>query len=237
MAAHKSLTYDEYWRIHGVVRGDVESAIKSNHTYLTINDLSVSDRNAEEKLNEFPEFWLFNAYALQTTFFMALGRLFDSRKDSHSILKLVDATIANPQLFTKTALHARKRMFANIHGSDPDSFAPRVTAAWEPGAADLMALKTELEPHHLKFKVIYQPIRHTLFAHRSMESEADIFSRFQKTNIKEVEDILRFLHTLLCAIREMAWKGKRINLVDTSEHDKWVEGIKTKTADFIRRLP
>jgi hypothetical protein len=34
-----------------------------------------------------------NAYALQAAFFMAFGRIFDPRRDSFSVPKLVDATI------------------------------------------------------------------------------------------------------------------------------------------------
>jgi hypothetical protein len=92
--AHHALTEDEYWRIFHLIRGDVEAAIKSNHAYLTINNLVVAEREIYDKVNRFPDFWALNAYALQTTFFIAFGRIFDTRPDSVSIQRLVDATIA-----------------------------------------------------------------------------------------------------------------------------------------------
>jgi hypothetical protein len=85
-------------------------------------------------------------------------------------------------------------------------------------------------------KAIYQPIRH-FFAHRSMKSEAEIFAHFQKTNIQEAEEILRFLHTLLWAINQIALKGKRPDLTNFSDYDSWVKGLKCKTEEFIRQLP
>ena len=45
-----------------------------------------------------------NTFALQTTFFVALGRLFDKRRDSHSVDKLVELTIRNPPIFSKVCL-------------------------------------------------------------------------------------------------------------------------------------
>ncbi|MDQ6665269.1 MAG: hypothetical protein M3Z23_12845 [Acidobacteriota bacterium] len=236
----------EYWRIFHLIRGDVEAAIKSNHTYFTINNLVLTDRDVSNKLNRFPEFWQFNAYSLQTTFFIAFGRLFDTRSDAHSVLKLVDATIANPHLFSKAALRMRRREQSDIHDPDPEWLEPSlshegeaasVNAAWEPTTIDLATLKSALEPHRLKFKSIYRPIRHSFFAHRSMESDAEIFARFQKTNIKEAEEILRFLHTLLWAIWEMAWNGRRLDITDSSDYEGWVKDMNAKTEKLIRQLP
>ncbi|MCU1299892.1 MAG: hypothetical protein JWQ87_176 [Candidatus Sulfotelmatobacter sp.] len=221
-------TEDEYWRIYDLIRGDVEAAIKSNRVYFTVNNLVVEDRKIQDKINRAPEFWQLNAYALQTTFFIAFGRLFDVRCNAHSVLKLVDATIANPQLFSKSALRARKRKASNIHGADPEWLVIYLADAWQPATADLAPFKSALEPHYRKFKDIYQPIRHLFFAHRGMERDTEIFERFQKTNV---------LHTLLWAIWQMGWNAKRPDLTDFSDYDGWVKGLNAKTEKFIRQLP
>lgn len=73
------MSEEEYWRIYHLIRGEVEAAIKSNHAYLTINNLVVGDPDVYERINRFPAFWQLNAYALQTTFFIVFGRIFDNR--------------------------------------------------------------------------------------------------------------------------------------------------------------
>src|SRR5258708_3424404 len=97
------LTEDEYWRMFESVRGDVEGAIKSNYGYLKINDMAVADRKIYDKFQQDAHFWTLNAFALQTTFFIAFGRIFDKRGDSFSIHMLLEATVANPMFFSKAA--------------------------------------------------------------------------------------------------------------------------------------
>ncbi|MGO9096081.1 MAG: hypothetical protein ACLQGV_12730 [Bryobacteraceae bacterium] len=220
-----------------LVRGDVEAAVKSNHAYLTIHNLAVAERAIYDKINRFPEFWTLNSYALQTTFFIAFGRIFDSRHDSLSVQKLVDATIANPNLFSKAALRERKRRSLNLQGSDPDWLAEYVLVAWEPTEVDLRSLRDALAPHWDKFRSIYGPIRHKAFAHRSNEDEAAIAALFGRTLIGDVSEILRFLHTVLWAIWEMAWNARRPDLADFHDYEAYVRRVKAKIEEFIRRLP
>lgn len=232
-----ALTEDEYWRIFHLIRGDVEAAIKSNHAYLTINNLVMAEPEIYDKVNRFPDFWALNAYALQTTFFIAFGRIFDARHDSLSIQRLVDTTIAHPPLFSKAALRERKRKSANIRDADPTWLVEYVQNAWEPTSADLEPLKTALTPHYEKFKIIYRPIRHRAFAHRSTEDENAIGALFGRTLFGDVAEILRFLHTLLWAITEMAWNARRPNLTDFSDYEAYVRNVNAKTEQFIRQLP
>src|SRR2546425_369586 len=93
--ASQPLTEEGYWRMFDSVSGDVQAAIKNNYAYLTIHSLATADRKIYDKYQRAPHFWMLNAYALQTTFFIAFGRIFDKRSDSFSIQKLVEATIAN----------------------------------------------------------------------------------------------------------------------------------------------
>jgi hypothetical protein len=43
-------------------RGDVETAIKSNLTYLTVHRLAAENADIFDKYNRFAEFWMLNAY-------------------------------------------------------------------------------------------------------------------------------------------------------------------------------
>src|ERR1700730_13193862 len=113
-----SMTDDEYWQVFEAIRADVEAAIKSHHTHITIRKLG-AEPDINRRLNKFPGFWIVNSFALQTTMFTALGRIFDTRSDSHSVQKLIEATIENPSLFSKVALRGRKRLISRIQDDDP----------------------------------------------------------------------------------------------------------------------
>ena len=86
------------------MRGDVEVAIKTNHAYLKIHNFAVADRAIFDRYQRDAHFWMLNTLSLQTTFFISFGRIFDHRRDSFSIHKVVDATIANPSFLSKAAL-------------------------------------------------------------------------------------------------------------------------------------
>jgi hypothetical protein len=231
------LTEDEYWRMFDSVRGDVEAAIKSNYAYFTIHRLAAADRKILDKYQRAAHFWTLNTYALQTTFFIAFGRIFDERKDCFSIQKLVKATIANPALFSKTALRARRRKNDNMTKPDPAWLVDYVNQAWEPTTADLKPLLAALMPHQAKFKSIYQPIRHTYFAHRGMASQKAIETLFSRTLKADVVEILKFLHTVLWAIRDMAWNARKPDLNNFADYGAYVKGLNKQIEEFIRKLP
>lgn len=239
MTATAAMPEAEYWRIYHLIRGEVEAAIKSNHAYLTTNNVFFDDEQIREKMIQFPDFWALHRYSLETTFFIVSGRIFDNRTDSHSIQKLVDITIANPVLFSKEALWQRKRENNKIYGKDPDpDWLPEfLKHAWEPTVTDLEVFRTELAPHVDQFRIIYRPIRHRFYAHKSTESEAAISALFSKTLIGDVNRVLGFLYTLLWCINDMAWNGHRPNLADFRSYDAYVRDQNARTERFIMSLP
>jgi len=215
----------------------VEAAIKANYAYITIHHLAATDRKVLYKYQRFADFWTLNTYALQTTFFIAFGRIFDKRGDCFSIQKLVNFTIADPTLFSKAALRERKRSLSTVHGTDPQWLVDYVNQAWEPSTADLEPLRAELTPHYDKFKLIYRPIRHKYFAHRGTDSQQAIEALFGQTLKTDVEEILRFLHTLLWAIREMAWNARRPDLADVTDYNNYVRDLNSQIERFVMQLP
>ena len=228
------MTEAEYWRIYEVIKGEVQTAIRSNHAYLTIHNLAAAETDIFNEMNRFPEFWTLNTLALQTTFFIVFGRLFDRRRDVYSVHKLVDATIKNPAFFSKTALRERK-IKSQTDGTEPSWLANYLRQAREPTSADLLSLKTALAPHYGRFKAIYEPLRHQYFAHRGIQSDAAISALFERALISDVNEILRFLDTLILAIYDVAWNGRLIDLSNHGHYDSFVQDIRGKTESFIRR--
>ena len=102
--------------------------------------------------------------------------------------------------------------------------------------ADLQALQDAVIPHYDTFKTIYQPIRHKYFAHRGTDSQQAIEALFSQTLIGDVNRILGFLHTLLCAIQEMAWNARRPDLGDLTDYNNFIRGLDEQIERFIRRI-
>jgi hypothetical protein len=226
----------EFWRIFELVRTDVAAAIKSHNMYLTIYNLKAAEEQIQGKISRYPEFWTMTLFSLQTTFFISFGRVFDDRADSLSIQKLIDFVSTFPPVFSKPRLLARKRFDHRIVGDDPEWLVEYVRAAWEPERVDLEALRTALRPHRDKFKEIYDPIRNKVYAHRSKEDAAAVYSLFGRTLVGDIELILRFLHTLLWAIQEMACDGRRPDLTNVSDYERYVRDLRAETEAFIRQL-
>jgi hypothetical protein len=227
---------DRFWRLFEAMRADVAAAVKSNLIYLTIHNVRASALDIQEKLGTFPEFWTTVMFSLQTTFFVSLGRLFDRDSNALSVKKLLETTINTPTIFSKNALRRRKRFDCRIQGDDPQWLCDYINNAWEPARADLDELLKALEPHSAKFKQIYKPIRDRIYAHRSKEDETEVYALFGKTSIGDIEGILRFLHTLLWALRELALDGRKPDLGDFRDYGGYIAGLRTEAENFLRRL-
>jgi hypothetical protein len=238
MTTHHDQAADEaeYWRQFHMMRNELAGAVRSNHVYLTINNLVLSENEVGLKLNEHGDFWQLNAVALQTTFFIAFGKLFDPRRGTVSIPRVLDATIARPHLFAKEALRERKRKDNQIVGPDPKWLVDYMKTAWEPTEQDLALLKGALKPHQKKFKHIYQPIRHRFYAHRSDEDEKSIADLFAKTRISEIDEILGFLHTLIWEIQDLYQNGRKPNLSNFDGYKGYVTEITRNTEEFVHQL-
>jgi hypothetical protein len=231
-----AITEDEYWRMFHSVRGDVEASIKCNYAYFMIHGLARANRTTLNKYQRHAHFWSLNSYALQTTFFIAFGRIFDERKDCFSIQKLIKATISNPAIFSKAALRARRRKNDRITGADPAWLVTFINEAWEPTVADLKRLSAGLAPHEAKFKAIYRPIRHVYFAHRGMASQQAIQKLFAGTLKKDVVTILKFLHTVLWAIQQMSDNGRRPELNNFADYGAFVKSLNEQIEGFVKAL-
>jgi hypothetical protein len=51
-----------------------------------------------------------------------------------------------------------------------------------------------------------------------------------------VSEILRFLHTLIYAIDQMAINGRPIDFTDFRDYDNWVKKLDKEIAEFIEEL-
>jgi HEPN superfamily AbiU2-like protein len=203
---NSALTEQEFWEHLQSVSAEVDDAIAVFHTYEEILRLSSEEDAVFRAFNANAMFWNVQKLSLQTTIFVALNRLFEVDGNALSIHRLLNETLAHPEFFSKDALRQRK---INLK-SEPEYLDALINDAWSPAdASELRYLKMELKPHFRKFMEIYQPIRHTYYAHRLLQTDKPIAELFSLTNRNELGQILDFLHQLVKEIWHLYQNGMK----------------------------
>jgi hypothetical protein len=97
--------------------------------------------------------------------------------------------------------------------------------------------KRTIAPHASTFEAVYRPIRTNVFAHQLLKDQALVSAWFSKTLIKEMDDILRFLHDMIRALWELAYNGTRpaLGVTDYGYHRR-IEEIKNNTKRVLDQL-
>jgi hypothetical protein len=231
------LTEAEYWRKYKLIEDDVHAAMLFCYTHRAINHIPAREADISVAMNRTPEFWIVTSSSLQSMLFIVLARILDSDGEVHSIHKLLNATTAHPEFFSKAARRARVLRNAST------PWQPEMLAeydrnnTWEPTTDDLRTLKKDLRPHKAKFDEIYRPIRNHV-AHLILKSDSEIAKLYEGTLKADIDTILCFLHNLVKAIWHMAYNGqpRNINRDNYGYSDKRGRIIK-ETEDLLRRLP
>jgi hypothetical protein len=220
----------EYWRDYELTRDEVNTAIESFYTYVEIHNFAAEDDDIYRTLNEAPTFWNIQLYCLQTAFFIALGRIFDNGKDVHSVHKLLAATLAHPEYFSKRALSIRK----TAGKEKPEWLDNYLAEAFEPCVSDLRALKKAVAPYKKKFDSVYGDIRDSVFAHKILKEKERVSELFGKTQMKDIDDMLYFLYDLMESLFFLFHDGRRPKLGAGTYAYK--ERIKNTTRNVLRTL-
>ena len=203
------MTDSEYCRTLDLIRGEIDTAFESFYTELEMNQLAIEDQTIFDKLNRNAAFWNPISYSLQTTFFMTLGRIFDVHGDALSVHKLLRVTAEHPEYFSKAALRARR--LTSVQGT-PDWLENFLEGIWEPNTADLRILKKAVAPYQAKFEAVHRPIRNNVYGHNIITEEQLRHDMFESAKIKEIEEILYFLHDLVENLWNLLMNGDRPEL-------------------------
>ena len=70
-----------------------------------------------------------------------------------------------------------------------------------------------------------------------MASQKAIEQLVGKTLYGDITEILSFLHTLVWAIREMAWNARNPDLTARRDFENYVNRLRGEIEDFVRGLP
>ena len=187
---------EAYRREYEIIRSEIAATIDSFYIYLEFNKFASEGGANYDKINRDARVWTINVYALQTAFFVTLGRIFDKSADSHSLYRLLKTTEQHPEFFTKSALADRK----TAGRLAPAAVTTFIADAWEPSAGELGCFSAALAPWEKKYQSVYKPIRHKVFAHRDLT--VDPQTLFGEALILDIDGLLYSLYD----ISELLWQ-------------------------------
>jgi hypothetical protein len=231
------LTEAEYWRDYDIIRNEANAAMVSCYTHRAINHIAATEPEIAAKMNYNADFWRITSFSLQTTMFIVLARILDSDGSVHSIHKVLSATTAHPEFFSREALRERK---LNIPGAkwNPGQLEEYVRDVAEPTREELRRLKKALAPHKAKFDEICKPLRDQIFAHTIAKDEVLIADLFSKALKSDIDQILCFLHSLIEAIKYLALNAMPPELGgDHYGYAARVKEITNRTERLLKQLP
>lgn len=230
MPLQAAMTEAEYWQEYELASEEVEAAIQLFYTSLDIHACAAESELVYRMLNRQAAFWNLQLHGLQASFFVTLGRVFDNGTDCHSVHRLLRATVAHPEFFTKQALGRRK---APGHVK-PEWLDTVLAAAYEPQISDLRHLKKAVTPCQTKYRLLCKDIRDKVFAHKIVSDSVAASDLFSKAQISEIDDLLYSLHDLMKVIWHMLMNGMKPELSITTYDYR--ERIKKTTEDALRTL-
>lgn len=187
-------------------RQELSTAAHTFFLWKGVNNCAAEDRDIHRGLNEQALSWNTITHSLQTTFFIALGRLFDTDGKSFSVHTFLRNCIDNLGQFGKEALRARK--MEGLNGKEPDWLKKYIEKAYVPSEIDFQRLRGELSKRQKQYEEIYRPIRNEVFAHRDAASMDNVEGLFGKTRIDVIEELLSFLYQIQEVVFQLLWNGK-----------------------------
>ncbi len=196
---------DKFNQELGVFRTEIDSAIQFFYAYDTMNAALASNKYALGIVNRTPLFWQTTSKALQTSFFIALGRIFD-QKSNHNIDRLLRIAQENAIIFSKEALEVRARNGSANSSEWINDFMKR---AYVPSADDFRRLRGYVNKYRKVYEKVYRDIRHKFYAHKELSNPEDVKGLFAKTNIPEIQKLLIFLNKIHYALWQLFHNGNK----------------------------
>ena len=191
-------------------QSEVNAACWSFYTWKNIKDITVDEKKVRRALNRNPLSWTIILYSLQSTFFITIGRLFDTDGRSFSVHTFLRQCIENVDQFSKDAL--RKRRTKGSEADKPSWLDEFIEKSYQPNKEDFLKLKGEVSKKQKRCNSIYKPIRNQIFAHKDIERIKCVDELFREVKIDEIQDLLYSLYQIKMIIRELLENGSLWNI-------------------------
>ena len=189
-----------------VFRREAESAVQFFYAWRTVNEVAAKNEAVVATLNKAPLFWNTTLGALQTSAFIALGRVFDQEQDTHNVDRVLRIAQRNPEIFSLEALAERKRRLSpNSH----EWIAEYLETAYVPTPDDFRRLRKHVAARRKLYTDNFRPLRHKVFAHKQMFKQDEAHALFANAKIKDLQQLLVFLRRLHEALWELLFNGRK----------------------------
>ncbi|MBZ0167817.1 hypothetical protein MELA_02903 [Candidatus Methylomirabilis lanthanidiphila] len=187
-------------------RGEAESAIQFFYAWRAVNEVASNNKEVVAILNKAPLFWNTSLGALQTSAFIALGRVFDQRSNTHNINRLLHIGEQNPEIFSLEALAERKRGVSSTADEWLDEY---LRDAYVPTPNDFRRLRKHVATRRKIYEASFRPIRHKVFAHKQLSTQVDTEALFANAKIRDIQQLLIFLRRLHEALWQLFFNGRK----------------------------
>jgi hypothetical protein len=173
-------------------------------------DYRAAEFEIMDRLNQHAAFWNGVLGALQTSAFIALGRIFDDDKTTHNADDLLRYAEDYRGIFSKGALAARK-MRAGLSSEDAKEYA---SDCYELRPGGLAPLRAEFAKRRALYKDKVAPIRHKVFAHAGKLNREQRDALFTSLFKRSLEDLVVFTLRLERALWQLYHNGIEPSLAD-----------------------
>ena len=188
-----------------VFRTEAESATQFFFGYLAVHAVAYQHKAVREVLNRAPLFWNTCVGALQTSAFIALGRVFDQHS-AHNLDRVLRIAQSDPEIFSKAAL-ARRKQATNLER--PEWLDEYLQKVYEPTQQDFRRLRAHVRKWRRIYETNYRDVRHQFFAHNEAAEEAAVTALFSKGSNRELQRLFAFLGSLYQALWELFFNGRK----------------------------
>ncbi len=198
-------TYFSHYEDELTITSEAFYAWKKIHN-LAQHDISICsaiDRNAL--------FWTLILHSLQCTFFITLGRIFDTDDDSLTVKTLLEYCKNNIHDFSKANLRARKiEMCGN---NEPDWLEKYMQDVYEPCENDFQVVQDYVDKQREIFNKC-KIIRNKIYGHADRETKGRENELFKKINLDEIQSMLENLHAVRMFLHHLIYNGYKFDLKD-----------------------
>lgn len=198
----------EFCRQLDVLGNQSRSCVMFTYAQLTMDICVTESEAAHRHMDEFAGFWNAVLGAFQSSAFIALGRIYDRRRDVDSAAHLVRYASEFPGIFSASSLRDRK-IEAGLDAEAADEYA---SVAFTATAGSFDGLKAELESHTTLYSEKVEPIRHRVFAHSGRMDSRELENLFAALPVRDLEQAVTFPLRLHEALWQLFHNGLKPDL-------------------------
>ncbi|MBR0946460.1 MULTISPECIES: hypothetical protein [Bradyrhizobium] len=217
-------------------RTEEEAAQQYFFGYLSLQIVPGRNPDVLARMNETAMFWITTRYALLMSAFVVLGRIFDQDpKSLHNVDKLLGVVTRDISLLSAAALEQRRIAL----GMTPEDAAAYARGKYDLTMEDVRGMRKAVGHWRKVYEARYREIRHKIFAHKSIDRAA-ADALMANTNVREVTELLGFLHALHQSLSQLHMNGikpditpVRFNLTPTPGGGKPGELIFRESGDVL----